>query len=200
MQTDTTYIKKHAEEIIEKYALTVPVHVFELADIMGIKWQTTNPERLKKIVDKKLYKKDSIQNEEDIYGYFDHVTRTIYLNDKDQPITRQRFTMAHEIGHVALHEHLKNLLQTVFLRQDIFTPRDSIEEEANYFAGYLLMPDRDIQDRLKFTVLMTSPTEVISTLAKTFAVSPEALRIRMKTFKNEYPEIWKQYNMEEKLF
>ncbi len=200
MQTDTSYIKKNAEEIIEKYALTVPVHVFELADIMGIKWQTTNPERLKKIVDKKLYKKDIIQNEEDIYGYFDHVTRTIYLNDKDQPITRQRFTMAHEIGHVALHEHLKNLLQTVFLRQDIFTPRDSIEDEANYFAGYLLMPDRDIQDRLKFTVLMTSPTEVISTLAKTFAVSPEALRIRMKTFKNEYPEIWKQYNMEEKLF
>lgn len=200
MQTDTTYIKKHAEEIIEKYALTVPVHVFELADIMGIKWQTTNPERLKKIVDKKLYKKDIIQNEEDIYGYFDHESRTIYLNDTDQHITRQRFTMAHEIGHVALHEHLKNLLQTVFLRQDIFTPRDSIEEEANYFAGYLLMPDRDIQDRLKFTVLMTSPTEVIRTLAKTFAVSPEALRIRMKTFKNEYPEIWKQYNMEEKLF
>lgn len=200
MQIDTSSIKKQSEQLIEKYALTVPVHVFELADLMGIKWQTTNPERLKKIIDKKLYKKDVIQNVEDIYGYFDHVSRTIYLNDKEQPITRQRFTMAHEIGHVELHEDLKDLLQTVFLRQDIFTPRDSIEAEANYFAGFLLMPDKDIEDRLKFTVLMTSPTEVVNTFAKTFAVSPEAMRIRLKTYKNEHPDIWKQYNMEEKLF
>lgn len=200
MQIDTSSIKKQAEQLIEKYALTVPVHIFELTDLIGIKWQTTNPERLKKIIDKKISKKNIIQNPEDIYGYFDHVTRTIYLNDKDQPITRQRFTMAHEIGHVELHEDLKNLLQTVFLRQDIFTPRNSIEEEANYFAGYLLMPDKDLEERLKFAVLMTSPTEVVNTFAKTFAVSPEAMRIRLKTFKNEHPEIWKQYKMEEKLF
>lgn len=200
MQLDTSSIKRDAEQIIDSYALTVPVHVFELTDLMGIKWQTTNSERLKKIIGKKIIKKDEVENLKDVYGYFDHTAKTIYINDENQPITRIRFTLAHEIGHFVLHDNFKNLLQTVFLRQDIITPRNEIEAEANYFAGYLLMPDKAIIDRLKYTVLMTSPNDVVNEFAKTFAVSPEALRIRLKTFKKEHPSIWNEYRMEEKLF
>jgi Zn-dependent peptidase ImmA (M78 family) len=62
------------------------------------------------------------------------------------------------------------------------------------------MPDKAIIDRLKYTVLMTSPNDVVNEFAKTFAVSPEALRIRLKTFKKEHPSVWNEYKMEEKLF
>lgn len=200
MKRDLIYIKKQAEKLIDTYALTIPVHVFELTDLMGIKWVTTSGERLKNTIHQHLHRNTLFENSEDIYGYFDHQRKTIYLNDENQHITRKRFTLAHEIGHIILHEHLKNNISTVFLRQDIVSPRNDLEAEANYFAGYLLMPDKNIEERLKFTVLMTSPTEIVNTFAKTFAVSPEAMRIRLKTYKNEHPEIWTQYKMEEKLF
>jgi|SRR3989344_562486 len=200
MAIDTTPIKKQAEELIDKYVLTVPVHMFELADLMGIKWQSTSTERLKKIIERKSNKKDIIPNWEDVYGYFDHTTKTIYLNDENQSITRQRFTIAHEIGHMILHHNLQSLMRKIFLRQDVVVPRDEIEAEANYFAGYLLMPDGAIEDRLKYTVLMIGGEQIIKKFAKLFAVSPEAMRVRFKTFKKEYPELWATHNLEEKLF
>ena len=186
MAIDTTPIKKQAEELIDKYVLTVPVHMFELADLMGIKWQSTSTERLKKIIERKSNKKDIIPNWEDVYGYFDHTTKTIYLND--------------EIGHMILHHNLQSLMRKIFLRQDVVVPRDEIEAEANYFAGYLLMPDGAIEDRLKYTVLMIGGEQIIKKFAKLFAVSPEAMRVRFKTFKKEYPELWATHNLEEKLF
>lgn len=52
----------------------------------------------------------------------------IYINDVDYHKTRNRFTIAHEIGHIVLNH---------------FESGDAKENEieANYFAGYLLLPD-----------------------------------------------------------
>lgn len=51
----------------------------------------------------------------------------IFLN-KGQPGDRQRFSLAHEIGHLVMHDY----------------PTPNMEEEANQFASELLMPAEDI--------------------------------------------------------
>ncbi len=53
----------------------------------------------------------------------------VFLVNQDVPGERVRFTLAHEIGHLVMH--------------DVPT-RTNIEEEANAFASALLMPARDI--------------------------------------------------------
>jgi hypothetical protein len=62
------------------------------------------------------------------------------------------------------------------------------------------MPDKTMEDRLQYTVLMNGGEQVIKSLAKLFAVSPEAMRIRLKTFQKEHPKVWNDYNLTEKLF
>lgn len=52
----------------------------------------------------------------------------IFLN-KNKPADRQRFSLAHEIGHVFLHR----------------IPTETMELEANDFAGELLLPEADMR-------------------------------------------------------
>ncbi len=200
MKVNREYVKQQAEALLDKYALTTPVHIFQLADLIGIKWETRPTNQLETIIKKQEPKSKEITTWEDILGYYDHNTQTIYLHTDNHPITRKRFTMAHEIAHVVMHHQLNGLLRNVFFRQDLVESRDEIEAEANYFAGYLLMPDREILKKLEYTVLLMDGEQTIKTFAKMFAVSAESMRIRMKLFKEEHPEIWKKYNMEQKLF
>ncbi len=51
----------------------------------------------------------------------------IFLN-KNRPADRQRFSLAHELGHLVMHDY----------------PTPSMEEEADQFASELLMPADDI--------------------------------------------------------
>ncbi len=197
MKTNLHEIKELAQELIDTYALTIPVHIFELADLMGIKWKTCTTEQLQKVIGTNG---SHISDWNDVLGYYEPTDKRIYLNDDNQPITRKRFTMAHEIAHLTLHHTLDGLLRRVFLRQDIVAPRDEIETEANYFAGYLLMPDDSIIKKLEITELLFGGEQIITSFARMFAVSPEAMRIRLKTFKSEHPELWNQYNLQNKLF
>jgi Zn-dependent peptidase ImmA (M78 family)/transcriptional regulator with XRE-family HTH domain len=52
--------------------------------------------------------------------------------NQDLPADRARFTVAHELGHLLLHR----------------TPSDNAENEANRFAGELLVPAADIVEEL----------------------------------------------------
>jgi Zn-dependent peptidase ImmA (M78 family) len=201
---DYQHVKQKAEELIEKYALTTPVQVFQLADMLNIQWKTYDVDEFSQIVMKKDPAVKKLADEyrwEDVLGYYDPNENIMLINNTSQPITRKRFTMAHEIGHHELHHELNHQhLRAVFLRQDIVEPRDQIEAEANYFAGYLLMPDKEIKKKLPYTDLMFGGEMIITELAKLFAVSHDAMRIRLKTFKQEQPDEWEKYHMEEKLF
>lgn len=62
----------------------------------------------------------------------------ILLNSRRLSSVRIRFNMAHELGHVLLHSHYpKNVI-------DNSSNKKTIENEANHFAGALLMPDYGI--------------------------------------------------------
>ena len=195
--------KQKAEALIEKYGLVTPVDVFELADLMGIHWKVCDTRMLEKMIkdqEPKIEEQMNASRWEDVLGYYDKKTNTFLINNETQPITRKRFTMAHEIGHHQLHDHLEHThMRSVFFRQDIVQQEDTIEAEANYFAGYLLMPDNAIEKRLEYTEIVTGGANIVETFAKVFAVSPEAMRIRLRTFKKENPELWDKYKMDEKL-
>ncbi|WP_438498540.1 ImmA/IrrE family metallo-endopeptidase [Paenibacillus sp. IHBB 3054] len=74
----------------------------------------------------------------DMLGYYNSSRRLqmIHINS-DASLQDQRFTCAHELGHVILHPNVN----TPFLRRHTLYSVDRIEREANQFAVELLMPD-----------------------------------------------------------
>lgn len=90
---------------------------------------------------------------------------------------RCRFTFAHELGHFYIDEHrnalLRGLRPHALLHQDI--PDLLVEQEANYFASCLLMPQQEIIDLCKskrFTF------HLIEKLSKDLGVSMSAFLFR----------------------
>jgi Zn-dependent peptidase ImmA (M78 family) len=63
----------------------------------------------------------------------------IVANSSTRSRLRQRFTVAHELGHHEIHRPAEG----TYLHTDknIHGSKDPIEQEANAFAGHLLAPD-----------------------------------------------------------
>lgn len=196
--------KDKAEQLFQQHALSIPVPVFELADKLGISWKGCSSGEMSTLVTEKEpdFKKDrDFSSWEDVLAYYDVKNNTFYVNENNQSITRIRFTLAHEIGHAILHQDSgQNHFRAITLSQDISRPTNQYEVEANYFAGYLLVPDSVLKQKLIYSELMPAGEYMIQEFAKIFGVSSEAMRIRFKTFQTEHPDLWKQYRMYEKLF
>lgn len=107
------------------------------------------------------------------------------------PPARQRFTIAHELGHLLLHKGrpiiVDKTIRLVNTRTDDPDPTSSLatrreEIEANGFAAELLMP-RDLV--LKEANALVKSHETISDdsfvedLARRFRVSRQAMEIRL---------------------
>lgn len=93
---------------------------------------------------------------------------TIYLPEVTSS-RRDRFTIAHELGHYFLHYlHPKHDEPASFGRGD----RNSVETQANVFASSLLMPEA------AFSRAWTRTEGDIYTLAQQFDVSPNAAEVR----------------------
>lgn len=82
--------------------------------------------------------------------------------DKNMPSDRQRFTLAHELGHAIMHK----------------LPSENMEDEANRFASALLMPSKDIRPYLTGKITL----EKLATLKLVWKVSMNAL---LKTAERE---------------
>lgn len=108
----------------------------------------------------------------------------IGINSGHHP-RRQRFTMAHEIGHVVLHPGKPLLVDSsvrVNFRNDVSSLATNQEEiEANAFAAELLMP-RDLVWQ-HYTAAVEGGTRgrdpLVALLARTFDVSTEAMGYRL---------------------
>ncbi len=98
---------------------------------------------------------------------------------------RQRFTIAHELGHYLLHKGELTFIDKKFKRINFrggsSVSTDTVDEiEANRFAGELLMP----QEFLIKDILKSDDIEdggLIGDLAKRYKVSRQALTIRLTT-------------------
>ncbi|WP_421224164.1 ImmA/IrrE family metallo-endopeptidase [Aeromonas enteropelogenes] len=107
-------------------------------------------------------------------------------------VTRQRFTLAHEIGHLFndVLPHIDNLEEDVIV--DVAFNRGTIkshkETKADRFAAQLLMPPQLISRELSLLVSIlkeknekVSIDYLIKILSNKFLVSEKAMKIRLET-------------------
>ena len=98
----------------------------------------------------------------------------IYLN-RSESVTRRTFTCAHEIGHWVDRQHHDDKEYAFVDYRDASQKPDEAEEwYADHFAANLLMPADEFNELcgLNFSV---------SELAYYFAVSPAAVRVRLRS-------------------
>ena len=164
-------IELHASSLAKKYgnSNTAHVDVHEIAKKLGLSVFGQDLGAVSGV----LY----IEKGKGIIGY----------NKNESPV-RQRFTIAHEIGHYILHR----LDNDIFVDQQTFSQvlyrnNDSAkgeirhEREANAFAAALLMPrERIIAELEKMPFdLADGDEDAIKTLADEFMVSTQAMLVRV---------------------
>ncbi|MGR0277737.1 ImmA/IrrE family metallo-endopeptidase [Marinomonas dokdonensis] len=163
-------MNKNSFEIVNEAMLSQPVDLDQLCSDLGIK---LSRKRLAENISGMIERKEDNKFE-------------ITVNKKHGEY-RQRFTIAHEIGHFILHRHLMGtgITDNVAYRTDGDMKNSKIkpshEAEANRFAASLLLPKEQVVD--KFKEMTGSVDNKISQLADYFEVSLTAMTIRLKTFR-----------------
>lgn len=123
----------------------------------------------------------------------DELSGMIFLNDgpvvainSRHHANRQRFTLAHEIGHFELH--LKDIGREVHVDKKFValarSPRssggfDPMEIEANSFAAELLVPRHMLQEQIRGLVVDVEDDQLIRELANRFKVSEQMMSFRV---------------------
>lgn len=157
MKSDSKYIEELAKRAIDKAGCTMlPIDVEKVAEAMELE-----------VVPFAFHNKISglLKKEEAVIG----------VNEMHHPL-RQRFTIAHELGHFLLGHGLGEEHQEETI-DDVFDKPRPIEREANRFASALLMPEEMVRKHVKKNGME------IDLLAKTFGVSKQAATIRLLELK-----------------
>lgn len=90
--------------------------------------------------------------------------------------TRQRFSIAHELGHFVYHkDDEKEFVDTTFFRG---LTSDNLEYTANKFASELLMPEEQVRN-----LIDKDNVRNVADLAARFGVSSSAMLYRVKELK-----------------
>lgn len=100
---------------------------------------------------------------------------------------RQRFTLAHEFGHLVLHKHLITSMVHVDKKLPFFmrdaksaSGTDKIEIEANQFAAELLMPQAILLNEIQREAFDIDDEAPLEQLARKFRVSKQAMGHRIQ--------------------
>ncbi len=112
------------------------------------------------------------------HTYKDSRGTTVFINSKITNPGRKWFTVAHELGHLLMH--LNNGVNPLTYNSSIDSPKTVEEQEANWFAAHVLLPDsviiKDIIDGFPVKKIMN-----------TSFVSKEMIRYRiLDIFHNVY--------------
>ncbi len=95
-------------------------------------------------------------------------------------LSREIFTIAHEIGHQKLHLSEQGI---TLIKDDDLSDRDEREVEANYFAACLLMPREKVVNFIRYELDDKSITNLsgldIARIQTAFNVSYEMVLIRL---------------------
>lgn len=120
--------------------------------------------------------------------YIKSDTPIIGVNSLHHP-NRQRFTIAHELGHLILHRgrlinqvHVDKKFPVLMRDASASIGAELMEIEANNFAASLLMPTDLIARELRKQRFDIDDDQPIERLAKKFRVSKQALEYRIRDF------------------
>ena len=162
---DKKTIAEKANEVREKYGLIgTAIDPAIIAMELGINiYQKSNLRMNEELVSGAIVKEDS-----DIF---------ILLNEEDSK-KRKRFTIAHELAHYFLHLD-KNTEPFIDYKRS--NSNNSIELEADEFAGCLLMGEQQVKEKFnKAKSIGLDDDGIVSVLAGIFLVSNSAMYIRLK--------------------
>lgn len=141
---------------IEEIAVTIQNLLWKFRDIVLKKTQIRNPREvlkpktaLEKLLDYEVVYIDSFANYNlagevvEIAGIIDNTTKAVGIS-RNFPRHVQNFTLAHELGHALLHK------QSVIHRDRPLDGtsggvREPIEQQADKFATYFLMPKKQVK-------------------------------------------------------
>ncbi len=125
----------------------------------------------------------------------DELSGMIYIKDNVPIIginalhhpNRQRFTIAHECGHLRMHKqeitsavHVDKQFPMLWRDTVSSTATNSIEIQANQFAAELLMPRELLEKSLAEIKFDIDDGEPLEKLAKKLKVSKQALEYRIR--------------------
>lgn len=99
----------------------------------------------------------------DAYSFDDGYRPTVVLNPAKEDYYRQRFDVAHEIGHLVMHV-------------DAEPGSKVVENQAHRFAAELLLPEDELRDLLP----RKADWRILATLKETYGVSLQALLYRSR--------------------
>lgn len=102
-------------------------------------------------------------------SYEDAQCRVILLATTDRPL-RQRFTLAHELAHIAFGDARQGMLE-----EQMGTARSNVERRANSFAAAFLAPT----DELGAAIGERSTAAAFPELVEHFQLSPESMAWRL---------------------
>ncbi len=143
-------------EIVASFLNRAPVDLHAIAARIGV--TVTMPRDLPRDVS------GSIRRQGEVY--------LIEINGNDPP-RRQRFTIAHEIGHFLLHQDmLDGGIEDDRMYHSRFS--DQVERQANRLAGQILMPPGLIM------AAWQAGARDIGRFAETFDVFEQAMEIRLR--------------------
>lgn len=145
------------------------------------------PVKVKKLIKALNIKLDKVDLGDEISGVLVVEKKKAKIGYNGDCPTRNRFTLAHELGHYILHVNNDNELFVdnvkVMFRKQAATRIEKMQEiEANTFAASLLMPQKLIAEKfkeLKNDLFFVTDEEIIEALAKDFNVSTTAMTYRL---------------------
>lgn len=166
-------IQRRALQVLERAGIqSAPVDPFVVAESLGADVQ---PEFAEPEISGALYR--------------DADRPVIGVNAKHHP-NRQHFTIAHECGHLVLHDQpvyvdraytsdRSDRSTPAFLRNAVSSEAiDPVEIEANRFAACLLMPKSFLlQDLRKMRLPLAA--DAVDSLARSYEVSTQAMTYRL---------------------
>lgn len=130
------------------------------------------------------------------YDLGENVSGVLVINDgtgfigynPNESKVRQRFTIAHELGHYELHNNESVLFvdkqfKVEFRNQNSASGEVIYEREANAFAASILMPEKILINEIKNHHFELSDDDNLQELAKLFNVSVSAMTFRLMNLK-----------------
>ena len=123
-------------------------------------------------------------NDNNIDGFlFRNGSEVVIGVNRDRASVRRRFTIAHELGHMRLHEQGPVHVDRGFrfqLRSGVSSKGTDWEEmEANRFAAEILMPIDFLRHDLERQEFDLADDNKFKALARRYGVSTQALAIRL---------------------
>lgn len=117
--------------------------------------------------------------------FMENQKATIGFNPND-PVVRQRFTIAHELGHFFMHKKDDSTIYfdkpQILFRDESNSTGLKKEREANAFAACILMPEHMVLRSFEIIRAKNSQLideEIIKTLAREYKVSQMAMSYRL---------------------